>query len=52
MWRDGYWKNTLQLKFRNNFLLARVMAESLKIGVNTDCFSSVGELINQFPLPN
>jgi hypothetical protein len=41
-------KNTLQLKFQNNVELAPVLAETLKISVNTKYFNAVGELIREF----
>jgi hypothetical protein len=33
MWADRYLKNTLQLKFRNNVQLKRVLRETLKIAI-------------------
>jgi hypothetical protein len=51
MWADRFLKITLQLKFQNNVVLARVLAESLKIRVNTKYCSSPVELISEFPLP-
>jgi hypothetical protein len=50
MWADRYLRNTLQLKFGNNVDLARVLAETLKICVNTMHCNSVGELVSYFPL--
>jgi len=35
-WADRYLKNALQLKFRNSVELARVLAENLKININTE----------------
>jgi hypothetical protein len=51
MWGDQYFKNTLQLKFRNNVKLTHVLAETLKISVNNKHCSSVGGLISKFPIP-
>jgi hypothetical protein len=45
MWADRYLRNTLQLKFRNSVELAHVLAETLKISVNTTVIPRVTSVI-------
>jgi hypothetical protein len=50
MWAHRCLKIILQLKFRKNIDLERVVAETLKTAVNTGPWNSVEEIINEFPL--
>jgi hypothetical protein len=45
MCTDQYLKNILQLKFLNNVELTRVLAETLKISVNTKHCNSVIKIL-------
>lgn len=51
MWNDQHLKHTLQMEFRINVELARVLDETLKIVVNTKHCKSVKELISESLLP-
>jgi hypothetical protein len=51
MWVDRYFKNTLQLYFRNCVKLSHVVVKTVNISVNTKYCNSAAELISEFPLP-
>jgi hypothetical protein len=51
VWANQYLKGTLWLKFQNNVELARVLVGTLKIRFSSKYYSSVGQLISEFPLP-
>jgi hypothetical protein len=48
---DWYLKNTLQLKFWNNFKLTNIPEEILKISVKAKYCNAVDELVSEFLLP-